>query len=217
MPGTALVAGVGQRIGTAVVRELHAAGYEVGMFARSGEVIDELAAELDRATAVEVDITDADAVAAGVETVRDARGPISALVLNASGGAGRPIDDASVDRLRSLFDIRVAGSLAFVQAAREDLEETDGTILFSGTTFADGEAPQQVEWGAVAPGAQGLATSLAHAMDEVQVTYVRIGAAVRPGADGSEALAAEEVASVYRDLIEREDAVTREVDLHLRG
>jgi NADP-dependent 3-hydroxy acid dehydrogenase YdfG len=218
MPGTALVAGVGRRIGAAVVRELHAAGYEVGMFARSDGVIGELATELGAgATAVEVDITDADAVAAGVETVRDAHGPISALVLNASGGAGRPLDDASVDRLRSLFDVRVAGSLACVQAARDDLAATNGTVLFSGTTFADGVSPQQVEWGAVAPGAQGLATSLAHAMDAVQVTYVRIGTAVRPGAGGSEALAAEEVASVYRDLIEREDAVTREVDLHLRG
>lgn len=217
MSGTVLVAGVGERIGRAVVEELHAAGYDVGMFARSGEVIDELAAELDAATAVEVDITDAEAVAAAVETVRDAHGPISALILNASGGAGRPLDDASVDRLRSLFDVRVAGSLACVQATREDLVETEGTVLFSGTTFADGVSPEQVEWGAVAPAAQGLATTLAASMDEVQVTYVRIGTAVRPEADGRTALAAEEVASVYRDLIERENAVTREVDLHLRG
>lgn len=216
MPGTTLVAGVGRRIGTAVVRELHAAGYEVGMFARSGDVIEELEAELDGTTAIKVDITDTDAVSAGVETVRDAHGPISALVLNASGGGGRPLDDASVDRLRSLFDVRVAGSLACVQAVRDDLEATDGTVLFSGTTFADGVSPQQVEWGAVAPAARGLATSLAHAMDEVQVTYVRIGTAVQPGADGSAVLAAEEAASVYRDLIEREHAVSREVDLYLR-
>lgn len=218
MTDTVLVAGVGRRIGEAVVRELHDAGYDVGMFARSGDVIDPLADDLgDGATAVETDITDPDAVAEGVAAVREAHGPIGALVLNASGGAGRPIEDASVERLRGLFDVRVAGSLACVRAALDDLRETEGTVVFSGTTFADGEAPNQVEWGAVAPGARGLARTLASALDAVQVTYVSIGTAVRPGADGERALAAAEVAAVYRDLIEREGAVTRELDLHLRG
>jgi NADP-dependent 3-hydroxy acid dehydrogenase YdfG len=218
MADTALVAGVGPRIGEAVVRRFHAAGYDVGMFARSGEFIEELAADLgEGATAVETDITDESAVAAGVEAVREAHGPIEALVLTASGGGGRPFADASVDRLRSLFDVRVAGSLACVQAAADDLRETEGTVLFSGTTFADGASPNQVEWGAVAPGARGLARTLAQSLESVQVTYVSIGTGVRPDADGKRALAAEAVAERYLDLVEREDAVTRELDLHLRG
>ncbi|MFB6205518.1 MAG: SDR family oxidoreductase [Haloglomus sp.] len=218
MADTALVAGVGQRIGEAVVREFHGAGYDVGMFARSDEIIGALADELgDGALAIEADVTDTDAVEAGVASVREAFGPIEVLILNASGGAGRPVEDASVERLRSLFDVRVAGALACVTAALDDLRETEGTVIFSGTTFADGESPGQVEWGAVAPGARGLSTTLASALDEVQVTYVSIGTAVRPDADGERALAAEAVAATYLDLAERENAVTRELDLYRRG
>jgi NADP-dependent 3-hydroxy acid dehydrogenase YdfG len=217
MADTVLVAGVGPRIGEATVRTFHAAGYDVGMFARSGAFIEDLAADLgDGAVAVETDITDEAAVAAGVGTVREALGPVGALVLNASAGGGRPLADASVDRLRSLFDVRVAGSLACVQAAADDLRETEGTVLFSGTTFADGEAPGQTEWGAVAPAARGLARTLADALEAVQVTYVAIGAPVRPGADGERALPAATVAETYLDLVEREDAVTRELDLYRR-
>jgi hypothetical protein len=104
-----------------------------------------------------------------------------------------------------------------VQAAADDLRETEGTVLFSGTTFADGESPEQVEWGAVAPGTRGLARTLARSLESVQVTYVSIGTGVRPDADGERALAAGTVAERYLDLVEREDAVTRELDLHLRG
>lgn len=217
MAHTVLVAGVGPRIGEATVRTFHAAGHDVGMFARSSDLIDDLAADLgDGALAVEADITDEDAVVAGVETVREALGPVGALVLNASGGGGRPFPDASVERLRHLFDVRVAGSLACVQAVADDLRETEGTVVFSGTTFADGESPDQVEWGAVAPGARGLARTLASALESVQVTYVSIGSAVRPAADAW-SIPAESVAETYLDLVEREDAVTRELDLYRRG
>ena len=217
MAHTVLVAGVGPRIGEATVRTFHAAGYDVGMFARSSDLIDDLAADLGGgALAVETDITDEDAVVAGVETVREALGPVGALVLNASGGGGRPFPDASVDRLRHLFDVRVAGSLACVQAVADDLRETEGTVVFSGTTFADGASPDQVEWGAVAPGARGLARTLASALESVQVTYVSIGSAVRPAAD-ARSIPAESFAETYLDLVEREDAVTRELDLYRRG
>lgn len=217
MTQTAVVAGVGPTIGAATARTLHDAGYDVGLFARSASFIEELAAELgDGALAVPTDITDTAAVEAGIETVREAFGPIEALVLNASAGAGRPIEGASVERLRRMFDVRVAGSLACVGAAREDLETTDGTIVFSGTTFADGKVPEQIEWGAVAPAAEGLATSLALALEGVQVTYVRIGSAVREDPSGN-GLGAVTVATAYRELIEREAAATRVCDLRDRG
>jgi NADP-dependent 3-hydroxy acid dehydrogenase YdfG len=115
MSDTAIVAGVGPAIGDAVARRFHEAGMDVGLFARSPEYVEDLAADLGAgALAVPTDVTDEAAVREGVAAVREAFGPVSALVLNASGGAGRPVEDASVDRLRSVFDVRVAGSLACV-------------------------------------------------------------------------------------------------------
>ena len=218
MTGTAVVAGVGPKIGEAVARELHDAGYDVGLFARSEGFIEELAADLGTgALAVPTDVTDEASVQAGMETVREAFGPISALVLNATGGGGRPVGQANADRLRDIFDVRVSGSLACVNAALSDLRENEGTVIFSGTTYADSLVPEQIEWGAVGPAARGLSKSLATALDDVQVTYVRIGSRVDPvGQVGDDALSAAAVASRYRELVEREDAVTRELDLRQR-
>jgi NADP-dependent 3-hydroxy acid dehydrogenase YdfG len=218
MAGTAIVAGVGPTIGEAVARTLHDRGYDVGLFARSSEFIDDLAADLgDSALAVPTDVTEVEAVGDGVETVREAFGPIEVLVLNATGGAGRPVDRASADRLRSLFDVRVAGSLACVQAAREDLRETRGTVIFSGTTFAEGGVSTQVEWGAVGPAAQGLATSLSSALDRVQVTYVRIGSQVLPAEQATDGtIPATDVAGLYLDLIDRESVETTVCEVSAR-
>lgn len=219
MSETAIVAGVGPTIGAAVAREFHEAGMNVGLFARSPGFIEDLAADLgEGARAVPTDVTDEAAVAEGVATVREAFGPVSVLVLNASGGGGRPVEEADVDRLRSIFDVRVAGSLACVTAALPDLRETGGTVIVSGTTYADPPVTEQVEWGAVGPAARGLTLSLDAALDEVQVTYVRIGSAVRPpGEAGPMALGADVVAAEYRHLVERDAAGTGELDLRQRS
>ena len=215
--GTAIVAGVGPIIGQAVARRLHGAGYDVGLFARSEEFIEDLAADLgEGALAVPTDITDTDDIEAGVATVREGYGPVSVLVLNASGGGGRPVEQATVDRLESIFAVRVSGSLACVQAVREDLLETEGTVIVSGTTFADGQVPQQIEWGAVGPAASGLANSLGAALEGVQVTYVRIGSQVVSGDAGPGALSASEVADTYLDLVERDGITMRECEIYSR-
>lgn len=218
MSQTVLIAGVGETVGEATARTFHDAGYDVGLFARSAPFIEGLAADLgEGALAVPTDITDTTAVTAGVERVSEELGPIDAVILNATGGGGGPIDEASVDRLRSIFDVRVAGSLACVQAALPDLRETSGTVVFSGTTYAEGGVAEQIEWGAVAPAARGLATSLATALDAVQVTYVSIGTRVVPAqTDADQSLTADELATLYQDLVERDRAVSREVDVYLR-
>ena len=218
MSDTVIVAGVGPTIGAAVAREFHDAGHDVGLFARSPEFVEDLAADLDRALAVPTDVTDPDAVREGVAAVRDAFGPVSALVCNASGGGGRPVEDATVERLRSIFDVRVGGTLACVRAALPDLRETEGTVVVSGTTYADPPVTEQLEWGAVGPAARGLSVSLDAALEDVQVTYVRIGTAVRaPEEAGPAAVGADVVAEEYRHLVEREAVGSREVDLRQRS
>jgi NADP-dependent 3-hydroxy acid dehydrogenase YdfG len=215
MDETAIVAGVGPTIGAAVARRFHGAGMDIGLFARSEGFVEDLADDLgEGALAVPTDVTDEAAVEAGVERVRAAFGPVSTLVLNASGGGGNPVEDASVDRLRDVFDVRVAGSLACVTAVLPDLRETRGTVVLSGTTYADPPVTEQVEWGAVAPAARGLATSLDAALDDVQVTYARIGTAVRPaGEAGPTAVGADAVADAYLDLVRGDELATRELDL----
>jgi NADP-dependent 3-hydroxy acid dehydrogenase YdfG len=215
MAETAVIAGVGRTIGTAVAREFHEAGMAVALLARSREYVEGLAEEFgDRALAVTADVTDAESVEAAMATVREAFGPVSVLVLNATGGAGRPVDQAGPARLREIFDVRVAGSLSCVRAALADLRATNGTAIFSGTTFADPPVPEQIEWGAVGPAASGLAASLDAALSAVQVTYVRIGSGVSADSKPPDGMiAAERVAETYLQLVEQTEATTRSLDL----
>ena len=213
MTRVAVVAGVGPTIGTAVARRFHDDGFAVALLARSAEYVRTLADDLgDGAVAVPTDVTDDAAVESALDRVREELGPVEVLVLNAAAGGGNPVDDANADRLRELFDVRVAGSMACVRAALPDLRETEGAVLFSGTTYAEPPVTEQVEWGAVAPAARGLAVSLDAALDAVSVTYVRIGSAVRPDA-GLTAIAASDVAAEYRRLVDRPGVSTRELDL----
>ncbi|EMA62457.1 SDR family oxidoreductase [Halorubrum lipolyticum] len=222
MSRVVVVAGVGPNIGTAVARRFHADGFAVAMLARSDRVTAPLAAELGSdAVSIAADVTDRSAVERAMERVRTELGPVEVLVLNASGGGGRPVDEANVERLRSIFDVRVGGSLACVRAALRDLRETEGTVLFSGTTFAEPPVTEQIEWGAVGPAARGLAQSLDAALDDVTVTYVRIGSAVRPAESSTEAeetgdriaIDAADLAAEYRRLVDRPGLATSELDL----
>lgn len=216
MTRVAVIAGVGPTIGAAVARRFHEDGFAVGLLARTEEYVRTLADDLgDGAVAIPTDVTDEAAVRSAVERVRDQLGPVEVLVLNAAAGGGNPVDDASADRLRELFDVRVAGSMACVRAALPDLRKTEGAVLFSGTTYAEPPVTAQVEWGAVAPAARGLAVSLDAALDDVSVTYVRIGSAVRPEA-GPTAIAASEVAAEYRRLVSSRGVATRELDVRKR-
>jgi NADP-dependent 3-hydroxy acid dehydrogenase YdfG len=216
MTRVAVIAGVGPTIGAAVARRFHDDGFAVALLARTEEYVRTLADDLgDGAVAIPTDVTDEAAVESAVERVRDRLGPVEVLVLNAAAGGGNPVDDANADRLRELFDVRVAGSMACVRAALPALRETEGTVLFSGTTYAEPPVTEQVEWGAVAPAARGLAVSLDAALDDVSVTYVRIGSAVRPDA-GPTAIAASDVATEYRRLVDRAGVSTRELDLRER-
>lgn len=62
MARTPLLAGVGERIGAAVARRFHDAGWNVALVSRAGDVADLLADELDRSVAFRADVTDETAV-----------------------------------------------------------------------------------------------------------------------------------------------------------
>ena len=137
MTETAVVAGVGAGLGSAVARRFAESGAAVGLFARSGDYIEDVAAELEASTpgdalAVPTDLTDADAVADGFEAVRERFGPVDTLAVTAfaSGVDGGALLDSDEAALAAAWDTRVLGSFRCAKAAAADMRRTGGgTVL----------------------------------------------------------------------------------------
>ncbi|HLZ47595.1 MAG TPA: SDR family oxidoreductase [Candidatus Limnocylindria bacterium] len=101
-PGTALITGGSRGIGAATARELASRGFDVAFTYRNKKArADEVAADVERAggaaLAIAADITGAAALRSLAAAVRDWRGRIDLLVLNASGGLERDLLAADPD------------------------------------------------------------------------------------------------------------------------
>jgi NADP-dependent 3-hydroxy acid dehydrogenase YdfG len=133
----ALITGVGPGTGAALVRRFAEGGYEVAMMARNADRLDELAAEIDRAHAFPVDVTDAAALDAAIGRVEAQLGPPRIVVHNAVGGAFGSFQDIDPAVLARNFEVNV---MAFLHLARRVapamVAAGQGAIIASGNTSA---------------------------------------------------------------------------------
>ena len=108
----AVVTGASSGIGAATARALARAGFHVVLGARRTDRCAEIAAEID-GTAVRLDVTDADSVAAFAAAVPDCR----LLVNNAGGAKGlEPVAQADEEDWRWMFETNVIGTLRVTKA-----------------------------------------------------------------------------------------------------
>jgi NADP-dependent 3-hydroxy acid dehydrogenase YdfG len=117
-PGTdrplAVVTGASSGIGAATARALAADGWHPVLGARRVERLTEVADEVG-GTALPLDVTDADSVAAFVDGVRDLvtpQSPLRALVNNAGGARGtEKVIEADEEKWRWMWESNVLGTL----------------------------------------------------------------------------------------------------------
>jgi NADP-dependent 3-hydroxy acid dehydrogenase YdfG len=124
-PRRAVVTGASSGIGAATVRRLRAEGWDVLATARRADRLAALADETG-ATALAVDVTSDDDVAALVEHLR-ATGGLDAVVNNAGGALGLdPVDSADLEQWRWMYETNVLGTLRVTQAVLPLLRERGG-------------------------------------------------------------------------------------------
>ena len=137
MPSTpvALVTGSARRIGAAIARALHAAGYDLALHYRSSsDDVDALAAELERVrpgstVRLQADLAEFDRLPELVAQTVGRFGRLDALVNNASGFFPTPVGDATPAQWDALFATNARAPLFLAQAAAPHLARNGGAIV----------------------------------------------------------------------------------------
>ena len=137
-PGVALITGASSGIGWATGETLASRGWRVGLLARRRERLDELGATIAEhggdALALPCDVTDAGAVAAAAEALRDLYGPIDALINNAGVMPLSPIAAGRVEEWDRMVDVNVKGVLYGIAAVLPQmLEARSGHVVNVGS------------------------------------------------------------------------------------
>ncbi|MER5940258.1 SDR family oxidoreductase [Streptomyces sp. NPDC001928] len=122
---TAVVTGAASGIGEAIALLLAAQGARVALVARRGQRLEELAAKITAdggtALAVVADVTDDASVAAAVERIHTAYGPVDLVVNNAGVMLGNPVEAGRLDEWQRMIDTNVTGVLRVIRAFTGDL------------------------------------------------------------------------------------------------
>jgi NAD(P)-dependent dehydrogenase (short-subunit alcohol dehydrogenase family) len=144
-PQHLLLVGAGPGVGAGVVRRFGREGFRSTLIAH-GEALEQLAADL-RGDGLEIetvraDIADLDGYRAALERIFGAPGAPGVVVYNAALPDPGQILDATVDRLRTAYDVDVIGAVVTAQVAAPVLRTAGaGTLLFTSGGFADHPVP----------------------------------------------------------------------------
>lgn len=130
----ALVTGGGTGIGAAVARRLVADGYAVVVAGRRRDRLDAVAAELGHSvTALQLDVTDAESVAAGVGSLER----LDVLVNNAGGAIGlSPVEDGDLAEWEAMYATNVLGTVRVTQAALPLLRRSPRATIVNVSSIA---------------------------------------------------------------------------------
>ncbi|GAB3293871.1 SDR family oxidoreductase [Parasphingorhabdus pacifica] len=130
----AVVTGASSGIGAATARRLAAEGFHVVLGARRADRLEELATEIN-GTAVPLDVTDPDSVAAFVERVPECH----VLINNAGGAKGvAAVAEADEDDWRWMWETNVMGTLRITKALLPKLVASgDGHVVTVTSVAAD--------------------------------------------------------------------------------
>jgi NADP-dependent 3-hydroxy acid dehydrogenase YdfG len=129
----AVVTGASSGIGAATARRLAAEGFDVVVGARRLDRLREVADPIG-ATALPLDVTDTDSVAAFCAQVTQC----SLLVNNAGGALGRdPVASADEQQWRTMYETNVLGTMRMIRALLPALEASgDGQVVNVGSIAA---------------------------------------------------------------------------------
>ena len=147
-PRVVVVTGASSGIGRATAHRLAGRGDHVVLMARSLKPLRETAAEClgvgaASAKALSVDVTDAAAVAAAFDAVRDERGRIDAVVQSAGVAAYGRFDQVPAEVFEGVITTNVFGAANVARSSLPAMREANhGTIVIVGSVIGSIAVPQ---------------------------------------------------------------------------
>ncbi len=139
----ALVTGSARRIGAAIARRLHAAGYDLALhYHRSADEMQALARELESARpgsvlTMQADLCQFDRLPELVARTVGRYGRLDALVNNASSFQPTPLGTATPQQWDELFGSNARAPFFLAQAAAPHLQATGGAIVNLADIYAE--------------------------------------------------------------------------------
>jgi short-subunit dehydrogenase len=124
-----LITGASGGIGKAAAELLSRRGARVAVAARSEDKIKTLAASLNDAYAVRVDMTDKASIDIMVKSVLDHYGRIDVLINNAGQSVVAPVMEIKIDDFKKIMDLNVYGPLLALQAVVPSMKENGGGMI----------------------------------------------------------------------------------------
>ncbi|MDB6021974.1 MAG: 3-oxoacyl-(acyl-carrier-protein) reductase [Pedosphaera sp.] len=162
----ALVTGGSRGIGAAIAKRLANDGASVAITYTKGadaakSVVKTIESTGGKATAIQADAADAEAVKAAVQKAVATFGRLDILVNNAGTAVPKPFEEATLEEMDRVIDINIRGVFVATQAALKHMRD-GGRIITIGScvgerVLAPGLVPYAATKGAVKMFAQGLA------------------------------------------------------------
>jgi NAD(P)-dependent dehydrogenase (short-subunit alcohol dehydrogenase family) len=182
-----LLIGAGPGVGAGVVRRFGREGFRSTLISR-GETLEQLAPELRSGgldiEAMAADIEDLDGYRATLERIFSAPGAPGVSVYNAALPDPGAILDATVERLRTAYDVDVIGAVIAAQVATPVLRAGGGgTLLVTSGGFADHPVPAlaTLSMGKAALRSAQTLGAAGVADDGIHAATVTIAGSVKPG------------------------------------
>jgi pteridine reductase len=178
----ALITGAAKRVGAAIARALHAAGYDLALHYRHSQTeMDALCAELEAARAnstlaIQAELTDIDRLPNIIEKCIARYGRLDALVNNASTFYATPVGTVTPQQWNELFASNAQAPFFLAQAAAPHLQRARGCIVNILDIYAERPLPRHPVY-CMTKAALAMATSaLAQALGpEVRVNGIAPG------------------------------------------
>jgi NAD(P)-dependent dehydrogenase (short-subunit alcohol dehydrogenase family) len=148
MTKSILITGASSGIGYATALEFLTAGWTVGLLARRGDVLEDMANTFDTAVPLPADVTNEAEVDAAFAAFVERTGRLDAMFNNAGiSGPQATIDEVSLEQFQNVVDVNLTGMFLAARAAFRQMRAQSpqgGRIINNGSISAHTPRPQMV-------------------------------------------------------------------------